>query len=91
MLQSLAHSLRVRACSVLGGAWWHPAAAALVNQLPGVLCDWFYTIGGYYEAAPRRKVQAIDVENIAAWMIDHYPTGRRSAIALGSSNGAFVH
>jgi hypothetical protein len=91
MAQSLACSLDGRSFPVLGGAWWHPAAAALVNRLPVALRDWFYIMGGHYEAVPGHRAGEISAERIAAWLASRYPPKPAPAIAIGSSNGAFVH
>lgn len=91
MTQGLACCLYGRPFPVLSGPLATPVVATLVNGLPKPLRDAFYTLGGYYEAAPKEKVAEIDADAVAAWLVSLYPLRRYPAVAVGSANGAFIH
>ncbi|MBA8824823.1 hypothetical protein FHX42_002170 [Saccharopolyspora lacisalsi] len=66
-------------------------ALAGVNHLPRRLAETCYTTSGVSEAVPRHRLGELDSEELASWVVDHYPRQRYPVIFVGSSNGALVH
>jgi hypothetical protein len=95
MLRALAGFLHGRDFPMLGGrAQAEPLAAGLlglVNRLPEGLRERLYGYGGWSEAAPPAKLASVQSEELAGWVVGHYPRWRYPAVLAGSSNGAVVH
>ncbi|HSP79628.1 MAG TPA: hypothetical protein VLQ93_13915, partial [Myxococcaceae bacterium] len=65
--------------------------ALLVSALPRELREQLYAWAGWAEAIPSRQLSKVDSEEMARWMVRHYPLRRYPAAALGSASGALVH
>ena len=95
MLRALASFLQGRDFPMLGGRpWAEPLAGGLlglVNRLPEGLRERLYIYSGWSEATPPAKLARVRSEELADWVVDHYPRRRYSAVLVGSSNGAAVH
>lgn len=70
-----------------------PASTLLgtVNHLPARQAEALYAASGVAEAVPPHAMGDIDSEQLARWIVDHYPKRQYGTILLGSSNGAAVH
>ncbi|WP_217283286.1 hypothetical protein [Paraburkholderia sp. NMBU_R16] len=91
MVQALAASLRGKAFSSLSQSPWLDAAMPAINRLPRTGREWAYAIGGMSEGITARAARRLDIERIAQWITDAYPTRPYRAAFIGSSNGALVH
>jgi hypothetical protein len=95
MLRALASFLQGRDFPMLGGrAQAEPLAVGLlglVNRLPEGLREQLYSYSGWSEATPPAKLARVRSEELADWVVDHYPRRRYPAVLVGSSNGAAVH
>jgi hypothetical protein len=96
MLRALSRFLHGRDVPALGSApsVAEPALAAAfgsANRLPGAAKERLYAWSGWSEALPQRRVPSIRSEDIAAWVVGHYPRRRYPAVLIGSANGAAIH
>lgn len=96
MLRALSHCLAGRDAPALGAAprGAVPVISALlggVNRLPTSLADQVYALSGVSEAVPPGRLADIDADDLAEWIVDHYPRRRYPVVFLGSSNGALMH
>lgn len=96
MLRALARFLAGRDTPLIGQApgSLEPLLSALlgvVNHLPRRMADRVYATSGVAEAVPRSEVGALRAEDLAQWVVEHYPQRRYPVIFIGSSNGALVH
>lgn len=97
MVQSLASALHGRPFTGMGAL---PASltrvvaplAAGLNRLPADWRQWVYARTGILETVPERKLDRLDGEEVAAWMVGRYPE-RPSwpAAVVGSPSGALAH
>src|ERR1043166_561861 len=65
--------------------------ASVVNSLPANLREQVYIWSGRFEAISPKKLDRINTDEIAEWMVSLYPERQYPAVAVGSSNGAAVH
>ncbi len=96
MLRTLARYLRGRDTPLVGQApdWTEPALSAFLqgtNQLPRRAKETAYAAAGWREAISPERTGEIDANELAHWVVDHYPRRRYPAVFIGSSNGALVH
>jgi hypothetical protein len=96
MLRALSRFLRGRDVPLIGQApaRSEPALAALlglVNRAPRRLQEKVYAVSGWAEAVPMRRIDEIGSDELARWVVDHYPRRRSPVAFVGSSNGALVH
>lgn len=96
MLRALSRYLAGQDVPALGQLPRHaePAAVALLaalNRLPEGVREHAYAMSGVGESIPRSRAGEIDAEEVASWVVDHYPKRRYPVIFVGSSNGALVH
>lgn len=96
MLRALSAFLHGRDLPMLGQVprTLEPVVAPLlggVNRLPLGVRERLYSWSGWAEAVPARRVGDIDAEELARWVVDHYPRRPYPAVLVGSSNGALVH
>jgi hypothetical protein len=64
---------------------------AVINAMPRWLREQVYIWSGWWEAISVDKLQTIDVEQVAEWMVGLYPERKYPAVAIGSANGAATH
>ncbi|MDA3644433.1 hypothetical protein LZ318_30515 [Saccharopolyspora indica] len=67
------------------------AVLAGVNRLPARWADQLYAGSGVSEALPPARLGEVDSDELASWVVDHYPKRRYPVVFIGSSNGAVVH
>lgn len=96
MLRALACHLEGRHLKNLGALPRVPPivlepAARVVNALPDVVREQLYSITGAWEAVSEEDLDALDAEDVAAWMTSRYPPREFPAAAIGSANGALLH
>ncbi|WP_158883666.1 hypothetical protein [Amycolatopsis anabasis] len=65
--------------------------STVVNHLPSALRETIYARAGQFEATTPGRLGRIDVEEVAEWVIGHYPRRRYPAVLIGSSSGAVTH
>src|SRR5437763_1556044 len=58
-----------------------------INSLSREAREFLYTWGGWWEATPSRRLQQVDSDASAQWIINRYPQRSYPGIMLGSSNG----
>jgi hypothetical protein len=91
MLRALANHLHGRPFARLGmPRALHPLVVA-VDALPERLKTTVYAWSGWAEAVRPKRLSELRAEDVATWMVDHYPRRRYPAVAVGSSNGALTH
>jgi hypothetical protein len=94
-LRALSRFLHGKDFPALGtGTFNYPGPRHLVqlaSKLPVGLRDHLYSWSGWLEAIRAGQLQHVDSEDMARWMVEHYPRRRYPAMALGSSSGALVH
>ncbi|MEB3372175.1 hypothetical protein [Saccharopolyspora mangrovi] len=96
MLRALSSCLAGRDAPALGAAPRAavPVLSALlggVNRLPAPLADRVYAASGVGEAVPPDRLADIDADDLAEWIVEHYPRRRYPVVFVGSSNGALIH
>jgi hypothetical protein len=91
MLRALANSLQHRAFPDLGLTSALRPVAVGANLLPVPLRQEVYKIGGYFEAVAPEKLERVEDEEIARWVVEQCPARRYPAVLVGSSNGALTH
>ncbi len=96
MLRALARFLSGRDSPLIGQlpGTLEPLFTALlagVNHLPSQAADPIYAASGVAEAVPPQRIHEIRSEDLASWVVDHYPRQRYPAVFIGSSNGALIH
>jgi hypothetical protein len=96
MLRALARYLHGRDFPLLGAMprWAAPAmklAAGAVNRLPPRLQEQVYIWSGWYEAISPKRLDQVNLEDVAEWVVRLYPERRYPVVAVGSANGAAVH
>ncbi|HKN85805.1 MAG TPA: hypothetical protein VJV04_02990, partial [Nitrospiraceae bacterium] len=64
---------------------------AAINAMPRWLQEQVYIWSGWFEAVSVHKLQTIDAEQVAEWMVSLYPQRKYPAVAIGSANGAATH
>jgi hypothetical protein len=68
-----------------------PGRTKLVSALPRGLQEQLSAWSGWAGAIPPRRLADVHAEDMADWVVSHYPRRRYPAVALGSSCGALVH
>jgi hypothetical protein len=96
MLRALSRFLAGQDTPLIGQApaAWEPLLSGVlggVNRLPSGIADRIYALSGVSEAVPRRRIGEVRSEELASWVVDHYPRRRYPVIFVGSSNGALIH
>jgi hypothetical protein len=91
MLLATARFLRGQDFAHLG----QPAVKALPVRastlLPTRMRQSVYGVLGALEGSRPAELGDIDLDDVAAWVTEHYPRGPYPAVFIGSSNGALVH
>jgi hypothetical protein len=96
MLRGLSRFLAGRDTPLLGqlpGAL-EPVVASLmggVNRLPRPVTERLYALSGVAESVRPERLGDLRSEDLASWVVEHYPKRRYPVIFVGSSNGALVH
>lgn len=67
------------------------ALLGVVNRLPPSLADRVYAASGVSEAVRPDHLADIDADDLAEWVVEHYPSRRYPVVFVGSSNGALMH
>ena len=67
------------------------AVAGAANRTPRKLKEKVYAASGWAEAVPRHRVGEIDSDELASWVVGHYPKKQSELAFIGSSNGALTH
>lgn len=67
------------------------ATGHLINALPVSLRTSIYRAAGWWGALTEDRMQEVDSEDIASWVVSHYPQKKIPGIMIGSSNGAVTH
>lgn len=62
-----------------------------MNRLPRPWAERVYAASGVAEAVPARRGAEISSDQIARWMVEHYPKRRYPVIFVGASNGVLIH
>jgi hypothetical protein len=91
MLLALSRFLRGQDFAHLGQPsvkTWPVRASSL---LPKRLRQSVYAVAGALEGSRAGQLGDIDMDDVAAWVTDHYDRGPYPAVFLGSSNGALLH
>ena len=96
MLRALTRFLHGRDHPLMGqmpGALERPMDAVMggVNRLPERLQYMLYRWGGWREAIPADRLGEVNSDELADWVVGHYPRRQYPAVMIGSSNGAAVH
>ncbi|WP_447980063.1 hypothetical protein [Candidatus Nitrospira bockiana] len=96
MLRALSRCLRGRDFPLLGTLprWAGPPMrwlGAVINRLPRAAREQVYIWSGRFEAISGRRLQEIDGDAIADWIVSCYPPRSYPAVAIGSANGAATH
>ena len=96
MLRALSRYLHGQDFPLLGTLprWTAPGMrllATLINHLPRPLQEQIYIWSGWYEALAPQRLQDVNAEEAASWMVSLYPQRKYPAVMVGSSNGAAVH
>ncbi len=63
----------------------------VINAIPRWLQEQVYIWSGWFEAISVDKLQTINAEQVAEWMVSLYPQPKYPAVAIGSANGAATH
>src|SRR4051794_304246 len=90
-LSSLARALHHQDFPYLGQSRLKVPLVHASKLLPEPLRRRAYAIASGREGVPPDRLDAIDMEGVAAWVSDKYPERAFPAVLLGSSNGALVH
>ncbi|MFI5489906.1 hypothetical protein [Micromonospora echinaurantiaca] len=93
MVMSTARFLRDRDTPPMGrptGRLLRPVAAT-ATRLPVRLRETIYSLASGAEGRPAARMATLDIEDVAARIVDLYPPRRYPAVVVGSSNGALVH
>jgi hypothetical protein len=64
---------------------------ARIERLPQSAVQSIYRRSGWLDAVTARQVQQVRSEQLADWVVRHYPRRRYPAVLVGSANGAVVH
>jgi hypothetical protein len=91
MLRANAAFLRGEDFPALGQKRALEPPAMLANLLPWKLRKQVYIMSGWLESLPVRKIEEVDCDQIAKWVVSEYPERPYPAMAIGSSNGAATH
>jgi hypothetical protein len=96
MLRAVSRFLRGQDVPLLGELprRWEPAMSALLgtaNRLPRRLAEKAYATSGWAEAVPASRVDEISSDELAEWIVEHYPRRRYPVVFIGSSGGSLVH
>lgn len=67
------------------------AALSGINRLPSSWTDRLYAASGVSEAVPPSRIGEVNSEELASWVVGHYPRRRYPLVFIGSSNGALMH
>jgi hypothetical protein len=62
-----------------------------VERLPDPAVQAIYRRAGWLDAISPRRLRQVRSEQLAAWVIRHYPRRRYPVVFVGSSNGALTH
>lgn len=62
-----------------------------VERLPEPAVEAVYRRAGWLDAVTARRLRHVRSEQLAAWVVRHYPRRRYPVVFAGSSNGAVVH
>lgn len=91
LLDALAAHLRGESLPSAGLPVPSRALMLAANRLPRSARGWLYSAGGAIEAARPSAAAPLKVDEVARWLVSRYPDRRYPGVAIGSSNGAFVH
>jgi hypothetical protein len=91
MMRALGRFLCGKDYPMLGQPSPFRAPLTAVNWLPRWGREKVYIAGGWIEAIPWERIHEVSSEQIAEWVIDHYPPGRYPVVMIGSSSGALTH
>ncbi|RCV59073.1 hypothetical protein DEF24_10990, partial [Marinitenerispora sediminis] len=96
MLRALSRFLSGRDVPAIGQlpAALEPPLTGLLgglNLLPSAVQERAYAASGWAEAVPRRRIGDVRSDDLAEWVVGHYPKRRYPVIFVGSANGALVH
>lgn len=62
-----------------------------VERLPRPVVEAVYRRAGWLDAIPARWLRQVRSEQLAEWVVQHYPRRRYPVVFVGSSNGAVAH
>jgi len=91
MLRALSRFLDGKDFPALGMSRALEPLAKVVNWTPETVRKTIFALGGLMEAISPDKIDQVSADQIAQWMVDHYPRRRYPAMMVGSSNGALMH
>jgi hypothetical protein len=63
----------------------------LLNRTPQQVRETLYILGGWGESISVSRIESVNSETLAQWVVGQYPETQYPAIAIGSSNGAAMH
>jgi hypothetical protein len=61
------------------------------ERLPKEPLQAIYRWSGWLDAVPARRLRQVRAEQLANWVVSHYPRRRYPVVFAGSSNGAMTH
>ncbi|MEV0232604.1 hypothetical protein [Nonomuraea sp. NPDC050786] len=96
MLRALSRYLRGRDFPSLGQfpAAVEPVASRVLgaaNRLPRRHSERAYALSGWSEASAPAKLARLRADELAEWVVGHYPRRRYPVVFVGSASGALVH
>lgn len=62
-----------------------------IERLPESVLAAIYRQSGRSDAVSARRVDGVRADELASWVVQHYPRRRYPVVFLGSSNGAVTH
>jgi hypothetical protein len=62
-----------------------------IERLPAPAVEGIYRRSGWADAITARQLRQVRSEQLADWVVSHYPRRRYPVVFVGSSNGAVVH
>jgi hypothetical protein len=93
MLRAVSLALRGERFITLGKGRWASVPLRVSRWLPESLRTRVYRVSGAAEGVTPAMLNAIDLQQVARWMTEHYSPvqGQFPGVVIGSSNGAMTH
>ncbi|MPY81087.1 MAG: hypothetical protein GEV04_22185 [Actinophytocola sp.] len=91
MLRATARGIRGESFDHLGRGPVRALPVKLSAALPGLARRRGFAVAGGTEGVPPRRLGAVDMEDVAAWVVRHYDRDQYPGVLIGPPNGAAVH